>query len=128
MSLSLFAKADDFSVQCPYESLCVSVYKCNFLCVICFFMQFLCVHSKTVVKLHCFLSFISSKPQRTVTMTLFDEGGRGLIGCGLEELWEMEENERTSRLNRLVGYEFVAVVSYKHDKNFVITSVSPNVK
>ena len=61
-------------------------------------------------------------------MTLFDEGGRGLIGCGLEELWEMEENERISRLNRLVGYEFVAVVSYKHDKNFVITSVSPNVK
>ena len=41
--------ADDFSVQCLYESLCLSVYKCNFLCVICFFMQFLCVHSKTVV-------------------------------------------------------------------------------
>src|ERR1700730_15738857 len=40
-------------------NLCLSVYKCNFRCVICCFMQFLCVHSKTVVKLHCFLSFIS---------------------------------------------------------------------
>ena len=69
-----------------------------------------------------------SKPQRTVTMTLFDEGGRGLIGCGLGELWEMEENERNSRLNRLVRYEFVAVVSYKHDKKFVIANVLPNVK
>jgi len=61
-------------------------------------------------------------------MTLFDECGRGLIGCGLGELWEMEENERNSRLNRLVRYEFVAVVSYKHDKKFVIASVLPNVK
>ena len=69
-----------------------------------------------------------SKPQQTVTMTLFDEGGRSLVACSLDELWEMEEDERNSKLNRLVGYEFVAIVSYKHDKNFVITGVLPEVK
>ena len=69
-----------------------------------------------------------SKPQQTVTMTQFDEVGRSLVACSLDELWEMEEDERNSKLNRLVGYEFVAIVSYKHDKNFVITGVLPEVK
>lgn len=69
-----------------------------------------------------------SNPNKSVNMTLFDEGGKELIGCSLEELWEMDPEARKSRLDRLVGYEFVAVVSYKHDKKFVITGVLPDVK
>jgi hypothetical protein len=69
-----------------------------------------------------------SNPNKSVNMTLFDEGGKELIGCSLEELWEMDPEARKSRLDRLVGYECVAVVSYKHDKKFVITGVLPDVK
>jgi hypothetical protein len=69
-----------------------------------------------------------SHPYKSVNITLFDEGGKALIGCSLAELWDTAPEERNNRLGRLLDYEFVAVVSYKHDKKFVITGVLPDVK